>query len=554
MSRQCRNHPDVFCYVCGQFIVKAQKRAITQEIKKIYKLYFDCALGDQDKLWAPHVICSACSNGLRDWYNKRKKSMPFAIPMIWREPKDHLSDCYFCKVDVKGFSTKNKHKIVYPNLNSAMRPVPHNESLSIPIPPHDEIETSDDDRDSHKSTSDENYEPYDHGSAPHTFSQAELNDLVRDLSLSKDKAELLASRMKEKNLLEQGVRITYFRQRNMILQSCFSVDGPLCFCNNIDALFGCLSQNYDPAEWRLFIDSSKRSLKAVLLHNGNMKPSIPIAHSVHLHESYENLELLLRAIAYERHKWNICGDLKVICFLMGMQSGFTKYCCFLCLWDSRAVDQHYVQSNWLPRTSYQPGVFSVKQIPLVDPGNVLLPPLHIKLGLMKQFVKTLGKRKSRGFQYICEKFPKITQAKLKEGIFVGPQIREVLRDTNFKTTLDEVELRAWSAFCWICQNFLGNKRAMDYKDGIKNFLKCYSEMGCRMSLKVHFLDSHLDFFADNLGAVSDEHGERFHKDISAMEQRYQGFWNDSMLADYCWTLYRDHPCHVHNRQSKSQCF
>ncbi|UYV63953.1 hypothetical protein LAZ67_2006122 [Cordylochernes scorpioides] len=47
-------------------------------------------------------------------------------------------------------------------------------------------------------------------------------------------------------------------------------------------------------------------------------------------------------------------------------------------------------------------------------------------------------------------------------------------------------------------------------------------LGCNMSLKIHFLHSHLDFFPDNLGAVSDEHGERFHQDISGMEKRYQG--------------------------------
>ncbi|UYV65367.1 hypothetical protein LAZ67_3004081 [Cordylochernes scorpioides] len=46
-------------------------------------------------------------------------------------------------------------------------------------------------------------------------------------------------------------------------------------------------------------------------------------------------------------------------------------------------------------------------------------------------------------------------------------------------------------------------------------------LGCNMSLKIHFLHSHLDFFPDNLGAVSDEHGERFHQAISSMEKRYQ---------------------------------
>ena len=53
-----------------------------------------------------------------------------------------------------------------------------------------------------------------------------------------------------------------------------------------------------------------------------------------------------------------------------------------------------------------------------------------------------------------------------------------------------------------------------------NHTKSYQDMGCNMSLKIHFLDSHLDFFPDNLGAVIDEHGEHFHQDISALEKRY----------------------------------
>jgi len=52
-----------------------------------------------------------------------------------------------------------------------------------------------------------------------------------------------------------------------------------------------------------------------------------------------------------------------------------------------------------------------------------------------------------------------------------------------------------------------------------------------MCLKIHFLESHLDFFLENLGEVSDEHGERFHQDIMSMEKRYQGKWTSRMLAD-----------------------
>ena len=71
-----------------------------------------------------------------------------------------------------------------------------------------------------------------------------------------------------------------------------------------------------------------------------------------------------------------------------------------------------------------------------------------------------------------------------------------------------------------------------------------------MSLKIHFLHSHLDFFPENCGAVSDEHGKRFHQNIAAMEKRYNGKWSCSMLADYCWTVRRDAPEVQYKRQAK----
>ncbi|CAK8672867.1 unnamed protein product [Clavelina lepadiformis] len=107
MSRKCKNNPDLFCYICGSFTIKGKQQIITSDIKKMYKLYSGCPLGDQDKQWASHQIYTACSTGL----HKRTSSMPFAIPMIWQEPRDHIQDCYFCLVNVKGFSSKTKSKI-----------------------------------------------------------------------------------------------------------------------------------------------------------------------------------------------------------------------------------------------------------------------------------------------------------------------------------------------------------------------------------------------------------------------------------------------------------
>jgi hypothetical protein len=75
-----------------------------------------------------------------------------------------------------------------------------------------------------------------------------------------------------------------------------------------------------------------------------------------------------------------------------------------------------------------------------------------------------------------------------------------------------------------------------------------------MSLKIHFLESHLDFFPENLGEVSDEHDERFNQDIMAMEKRYQGKWTSSMLAGYCWTLKRGVPDAKYRRKSRAFTF
>jgi len=69
-----------------------------------------------------------------------------------------------------------------------------------------------------------------------------------------------------------------------------------------------------------------------------------------------------------------------------------------------------------------------------------------------------------------------------------------------------------------------------------------------MSLKIHFLDSYLDFFRQ-FGAVSDEHGEPLHQDVSALEKRYQGQRSARMLSDYCWTMKRDVPDAKHRRKS-----
>jgi hypothetical protein len=148
----------------------------------------------------------------------------------------------------------------------------------------------------------------------------------------------------------------------------------------------------------------------------------------------------------------------------------------------------------------------------------------------------------------------VSYAKVKEGVFVGPQIRRVIADQQFEQLLLSTEQDAWLGFKSIVANFLGNHKSENYETIVKGCIDSYRLMGCNMSLKIHLLDSHMDFFPDNLGAVSDQHGERFHQDISIMESRYQGHWSAAMLADYCWTLQRDITEAKHKRRSSAKKF
>jgi len=146
--------------------------------------------------------------------------------------------------------------------------------------------------------------------------------------------------------------VCFFCNRQEEFQDFYSEENDLVYCNNIGAVMDVLDHEHKTTEWRLFIDSSKSSLKAVLLHNGNKFPSVPLAYATNMKETYENLKILLEKIQYDKYCWTICCDLKVIALLMGLQLGYTKFCCgFLCEWDSRDKKNHYIKKEWPKRES-----------------------------------------------------------------------------------------------------------------------------------------------------------------------------------------------------------
>ena len=551
-SRKCKISPNKFCYVCGEYIGARQithKIVLGTKFCESYHAYFGVHVQDQNVSWAPHVTCGSCRSNLEGWLRGTRKSMPFAIPRIWREPSNHHDNCYFCMVDITHYkSIKNRKSIKYPSIPSSIAPVPHDNDM--PIPTARKLFTSDSTINSCNGSLNDVSEDKDICKERMLFNQDRLDDLVRELQLTKSKAELLASRLKEYKLLENCCKITNYRVRHECFSDLYNVYESLCFCINVNGLFKRLTIVHDPDQWRLFIDSSSRSLKAVLLHNGNKFPSIPLAYSAILKETYANIKLVLEKINYSSYGWDICGDFKMLGFLLGLQAGYTKYSCFLCLWDSRADAQHFIRKEWPPRKDLVPGVCNVLNEPLVSREKILLPPLHIKLGLVKQFIKGLDNN-SEALRHIKEMFPKLSSAKVNGGIFTGPQIRVMLQSERLEDVMTIVERNAWHAFRMVVQGFLGNNRNENYMQLIRDLMQTYHVLGCRLSLKLHYLHSHIDFFRPNLGDVSEEHGERFHQDMNNMEKRYQGRWDSAMMGDYVWGLVRAKRSTEHRRQSRS---
>ena len=184
------------------------------------------------------------------------------------------------------------------------------------------------------------------------------------------------------------------------------------YCYNILGLLAEMGlSKYNSDEWRLFIGNSKRSLKCVLLHKGNKFACVPIGHSVVVKEHYVNVKMVLNKLGYSEHNWAICVDFKMVNFLLGQQGGYTKYPCFLCYWDSLARTQHWVKKDWPAQEDLAVGDKNIIKEPRVSRDRIILSPLPIKLGLMKQFVKALDKHGDCS-NYIVKKFPGLSVEKM----------------------------------------------------------------------------------------------------------------------------------------------
>lgn len=416
---ECLKNFNHYCYMCGKWTIMSSKKKITDEIATLYEQYFNIpVIHNVD--WVPKMACSSCVARLYDWRTGRRESMPYGIPMIWSEPLDHEKNmCYVCKNYVVGMNRRKAMEYIYQSVPSAQTTLPHSPPVPIPRKPSPTEEYI---PPSFFSEPESNFSLYQPSNitppCKHIeVTQQRLNIMSRQLKLSQNKTIILAQHLKAVNILSPEVKVFGSRGRQHEFLPFFTrnENNSFTYCNDINGLMSAMNYTYNADQWRLFIDGSKSSLKAVLLYFDNTKNSVPIALAVKTKETYDSMKLILDSVKYHEHCWKICADLKVVALICGLQTGYTKNMCYLCTWDSRYTPQ-YQKRDWLPRTNRLIGQQNVIHEELVPMDKVLLPPLHIKLGLMKNFIKALlvrGNRLAFGrLEYI---FPRLSEAKIKEG-------------------------------------------------------------------------------------------------------------------------------------------
>jgi hypothetical protein len=124
------------------------------------------------------------------------------------------------------------------------------------------------------------------------------------------------------------------------------------------------------------------------------------------------------------HLWVLKGNSS----LAWLAAWLHKVLLLLCDWGSRDRKHNYIQKQWPKREPFIPGQKNIVNTALINPEKVCLAPLYIKLGLIKNFVKAMDQN-SAGFMYLKNNFPRISDAKIKEGLY------KFINETNYYTIL-----------------------------------------------------------------------------------------------------------------------
>lgn len=94
-----------------------------------------------------------------------------------------------------------------------------------------------------------------------------------------------------------------------------------------------------------------------------------------------------------------------------------------------------------------------------------------------------------------------------------------MKNKEFPKVLNRKNLKAWNAVIAVIQNVLGKKRSENYEQLVLGMIEAYRVIDVHMSLKIHLMHFHMDYFSQQLSTESDEQGERYHQVALPFESR-----------------------------------
>lgn len=247
---------DKFCYICGLFTDIGHRRDFRSNIGvvKMYNKIFNRSY-KSSRWYEPEFVCECCCASLRKCKVLPSATLPFSTPMTWHHQTFHKQDdCYFCQTNTSGYTFKTRKSVKYANVVTVAKPIYAKDE--VPTTSTSAVETEND--------LEEEYLP-PRATQRHFVTNADFCDLIRDLNLSKRQSEILGSRLKQWNLVENDFRVTSTRRsdRILLLEETFKTDhndSNLVYCVDVPKLFSALNHNYKAEEWRLFIDGSCKSM------------------------------------------------------------------------------------------------------------------------------------------------------------------------------------------------------------------------------------------------------------------------------------------------------
>ena len=386
-------------------------------------------------------------------------------------------------------------------------------------------------------------------------------------------------------LRENALKLTDFFTTTMakmhVCDSSVLQDRIIVHCVDLEAFIMHVikEREYDPYNHlvRIGLDGGQNMFKLVLniintsdnVEPGQYKDSgvrktfiIAIAESIK--ENYENVNTIMDKITnFDRIKYYICSDLKLINIICGIQSSSSKHPCPYCIADNSNLflenfPKRSVNSITISASAFQRAGSAIKECMLYDnclkepilPGykeeyilDICAPPqLHIVLGVVKLVYDNMYKEWPGAALWIAEL--NIKQKNYHSGAFVGNDCMKMLKNIDKLQQMAPIQIQRFvhllRIFYKIVESCFGMDLDPDYKVYIKNFKQVYSDLHIKVTPKVHILTEHIPDFCEknnrSLGWFSEQALESTHHDFHVNTWKKQSYKRNLGHSNYASKL------------------